>query len=93
MINRIPETILIDYFAYDLRNNIQSLIDVMQENGEDITAPEKLRTYARLISDDNAMHRVAALFVNSLFSSPDAAVLIESILLDAIEKESEGVKP
>lgn len=93
MINRIPETILIDYFAYDLRNNIQSLIDVMQETGEDITAPEKLKTYTRLLSDDNAMHRVAALFVNSLFSSSDAAVLIESLLLDAIEKESEGVTP
>ena len=93
MINRIPETILIDYFAYDLRNNIQSLIDMMHETGEDITAPEKLKTYTRLLSDDDAMRRVAALFVNSLFSSPDAAVLIESILLDAIEKESEGVKP
>ena len=93
MINRIPDSTLIDYFAYDLRNNIQSFIDMMHETGEDITDPEKLRTYTRLLSDDDAMRRVATLFVNSLFSSPDAAVLIENFLLDAIEKESEGVKP
>ena len=93
MIKRIPDSTLVDYFAYDLRNNIQSLIDMMHETGEDITDPEKLRTYTRLLADDDAMHRVAALFVSSLFSSPDAAVLIENLLLDAIEKESEGVKP
>lgn len=93
MIKRIPDSTLVDYFAYDLRNNIHSLIDLMHETSEDVTDPEKLRTYARLLTNDDAMRRVAALFVNSLFSSPDAAVLIESILLDAIEKESKGVTP
>ena len=93
MIKRIPDSTFVDYFAYDLRSNIQSLIDVMQETGEDVANPEKLRTYTRLISDDDAMRRVATLFVSDLFSSPDAAVLIENLLLDAIEKESEGVRP
>ena len=93
MINRIPDSTLVDYFAYDLRNNIQSLVDMMHETDEDVANPEKLKAYTRLLSDDGAMHRVAALFVNSLFSSPDAAVLIESLLLDAIAEESEGVKP
>ena len=93
MIKRIPDSTFVDYFAYDLRSNIQSLIEVMHETGEDITDPEKLRTYTRLLSDDDAMRRVAALFVNSLFSSPNAAVLIENLLLDAIAKESEGVTP